>query len=87
VSPRLRQVAQDRLGKAIQRAARSRGRHGLRQPLEQLLLELAFQLGDLHAERRLYHVHSPGGASDASLLEQSDKVGDLTQIHRRFQPG
>ena len=71
----------------MQRAARRGGHHRLRLAVEQALAELALELGDLHADCRVDHVHALGRPGDAAFLEQGDEVGDLAKVHTRNSAG
>jgi hypothetical protein len=53
----------------------------VRGPVKQPLAERGFQLGDLHAERRLYDVQLTRGPRHVALAGQTEEVIDLFEIH------
>ena len=52
--------------------------------LEQLLTKLGLELGDLHAERRLYDIELARRAGDTFFFRQTKEILDLPEFHRRL---
>ena len=49
--------------------------------MKQLHTELAFQLADLSAQRRLPHAEPLSGARDMPFLGNSDEIAEMPQLH------
>ena len=75
--------AQDLIGVALEQPAGLGQPHAPAQALEQRLAQLAFELGDLLAERRLRHVTGLGGARHVAVLGHLGEVTKLMHLHGR----
>lgn len=75
------QLRQQRLGAQVEQLARGRGRQAVTAAVKQAHAQLALQLAQQHAQRRLGHVQSRRGGRHAALLVDGDKAFQAVLIH------
>jgi hypothetical protein len=63
-------------------APRRGERHAARDALEERRAELALEVADLPAERRLRDVQAPGGAPEVPLLRDGREIAEVPELHR-----
>ena len=77
-----RALAHEPPGRSLEGTAGVRERDAAAHPVEQADAELGLEPADTFRERRLCHVQAVGAGREAAVVDDSEHVVDLPQLHR-----